>query len=237
VFARLVTLSVLLLLCASPAAALTLAEITPLYFDEVPNGFSPASVAAAGRVPDFVTDTGDLFLGAGDPASGAPFQITSQVVSVVHQLPAMATPTDPAIVDSTWTIENVSAGALTAPLLLFTVLDPLDTYPGDPVIGLDADLLEIVSFDPAGADILYGAVALPDLAGGQSTQFTVRYVVAGPLQVQNASQLLAPMGLAVAATYTAVPEPSTLLLAVGGLLLTALCGRNPTARGAQRDTE
>jgi hypothetical protein len=225
----------------SHASALTLDDVTPLYFDVVPYGFSPAAVAAAGRSPDALTTSSDLFLGAGTPASGAPVQVSSQVISAVHQLPPSPTPADPAIIDSSWTIANVSAGALSAPLLLFTALDPLDTYPGDPVIGLDAGLLRLVAYSfgasfgasSGGPEIVYGAVSLPDLAQGESTQITVRYVIASPLQVQDATQLIAPLGLAVALTYTELPEPSTLLLAVGGLFLTALCGRSQPGPGGE----
>ena len=221
--------SVLLLVCVSPAGALTLAETTPLFFDEVANGFSPSAVAAAGLSPGAATDTSDTFVSAG--GSGADVLILSQTVSLVHQQPDPITPSNPAIVDSTWTVQNASGAALAMPLLLFTALDPLDTYPGDPVIGLDANLLTLVTFDNGGPQIIYGAVTLPDLADGETTEITVRYVVAGPLEVQNASQLIAPLGLAVAVTYTELPEPSTLLLALGGLIVCARLGRNRPARG------
>lgn len=220
----------LLILGSGSARALTIDEITPLFFDEVDSGFSLASVAATGRTPDVRVTTSDLLLGAGAPSTGAPVQVTSQVVTTIHRLPPMATPEDPAIVDSTWTIENVAAGALRAPLLLFVVLDPLDTYPGDPLIGLDADLLKLVSYTSGGTDYVYGAAPLPDLDVGQTAEITVRYVVAGPLAVQNGSLRIAPLGLTVAATYAEVPEPSTLMLIGGALGGLAIFGRIRPAR-------
>jgi len=221
-------------LLAAPAAALTLEDISPLYFEgQGGQGFNPADVAALGRTPSLAATPLDLFLPAGGPTSGAPIQVVSQVVTTIHQLPSEATPANPAIVDSTWTIQNVTAGALAAPALLFTTLDPLDTYPGDPQIGLDADLLSLLAYQPPAAPgLVYGAVVLPDLAQGESTQILVRYVVAGPLAISDVSQVLAPLGLAVAATYTVVPEPTTLWLCGVGLLGIALLGRRPaTARG------
>jgi len=226
----------LLALCASPAAALTIDDVAPLFFDVVAQGFSPDAVAAIGRGADASITPSDTFLGAGAPSTGAPVLVLSQTISQVHQRPDPITPSNPAIVDSLWTLQNASGAALSAPLLLFTVLDPLGTYPGDPLIGLDANLLQLVSYSNGGPEILYGAVALPDLLDGESTQITVRYVVGGPLQVQNATQLIAPLGLAVAVTYTAVPEPSTLLLAMGGLMASARLGRNRPARRGTRST-
>jgi hypothetical protein len=103
-------------------------------------------------------------------------------------------------------------------VLLFTTLDPLDTYPGDPLIGLDADLLDLLVYTPpSGPAIVYGALVLPDLAQGESVEILVRYVVGGPLEIQDATQVLAPLGLAVAVTYAPVPEPSTLALCALGL--------------------
>jgi hypothetical protein len=208
-----------LALAAAPASALTQDDITPLYFQPGgAQGFDPTDVAAIGRTPNLAASFTDLFLGAGGPSSGAPVQITSQVVSEIHQLPANATPSDPAIVDSTWTVQNVSAGALAVPVLLFTTLDPLDTYPGDPLIGFDADLLDLLVYTPpSGPAIVYGALVLPDLAQGESVEILVRYVVGGPLEIQDATQVLAPLGLAVAVTYAPVPEPSTLALCALGL--------------------
>jgi hypothetical protein len=223
------------LLAASPAFALTIDDVTPLFFDGPGGqGFAPASVAAIGRTPDATATPADLFLAAGGPTSGAPVVVVSQVISQIQQLPSVATPEDPAIVDSTWTLRNASGGPLLAPLLLFTVLDPLDTYPGDPAIGLDADLLRLLAYSAGGTDYVYGAAALPDLADGESAEILVRYVVAGPLVVQDASELLAPLGLAVAASYTSVPEPSTGLLLGGALAgLAAAERRRERARGAR----
>ncbi len=226
----------LLLVSPLPAAALTIDDVTPLYFQaDQGQGFDPADVAASGIAPSLEATPSDLFIGAGGPSSGASVRVSSQAITTIHQLPATATPSDPAIVDSTWTIENVSAGALAAPVLLFTVLDPLNTYPGNPQIGLDGDLLDLLRYvPPSGPDILYGAIVLPDLAEGESTEILVRYVVGGPLAISDASQVLAPLGLAVALSYTEVPEPTTLLLCATGLAGIALFGRRrETARGGR----
>lgn len=228
-----VAISSIALAISGPAAALTVDDIEPIYFQGSGlQGFDPADVAAIGRTPNLAASFNDLFLGAGGTSTGAPVQITSQVVSEIHQLPGNPTPSNPAIVDSMWTIENVSAGALVTPALLFTTLDPLGTYPGDPLIGLDADLLDLLAYTPpAGAGIVYGAIVLPDLAEGDSAEVLVRYVVGGPLQIDDASQVLAPLGLAVAVTYTTVPEPSTLLLCGLGLAGMAAYGRQERASG------
>ncbi len=218
------------------ATALTIDDISPLFFVGTGGqGFDPDDVAALGRTPGFAADSNDMFLAAGGPSTGAPVQVSSQVVTTVHQLPAMATPDDPAIVDSTWTIVNDASFSILQPILLFTTLDPLDTYPGDPQIGLDADLLALLTFQPpVGPGIVYGGVVLPDLAPGASTQILVRYVVAGPLEISDVSQVLAPLGLAAALSYTAVPEPTTLLLCCIGLAGIALAGRrDPSVRGGR----
>ena len=214
-------------LLAGPAGALTIDDIDPLYFGPgQAQGFDPVEIAAIGRSPNLQASPFDSFLGVGGASSSSSVRVTSQVIGEIHQLPANATPADPAIVDSTWTIQNISAGALSQPVLLFTVLDPADTYPGDPLIGLDAGLLDLLEFVPSsGPSIVYGAVQLPDLGQGESAEIVVRYVVGGPLQLNDASQVLAPLGLAMAVTYATVPEPSTLLLCGLALAGIAVGGR------------
>jgi hypothetical protein len=199
-----------------PARALTLDDITPLYFDGPGGyGFDGAAAAAAGRSAGFSATPFDRRI----TAPGSAVTIAQQL-STVHQAPASPTDATPTIVDSIWTITNVAAGDLYAPMLVFTSLDPLNTYSSGtkPRQGLDADLLALLAYSSGGTNYLFGAVALPDLAEGDSAEFTLRYVVATPLLSGSTGQLLAPLGVSLLASHTTIPEPSTFCLLAFGLL-------------------
>lgn len=202
-------------LFSSPATALTVAEITPFFFD-ADAGFDVAGVSGAGRTAAFGATPDDAWT-----AADVGIRI-DQRITRVHQLPGGFTLDTPAIVDSTWTITNTGADELIAALLVFTSLDPLDAYaPGGskPLQGLDGDLLQLLAYSHSGMDYLFGAAPLPDLSVGESAEVTVRYVVASPLRTQGGSRLLAPMGVSLLRSYVRLPEPSTLLLMSMGLTL------------------
>jgi hypothetical protein len=133
------------------------------------------------------------------------------------------------IADSLWTVHNQTGRLLVAPLLVFTSVDPQHLYPiALPPTGLDADLLQVLSYSYAGGDLFYGAIRLPTMPDGTQTQVTVRYVVAGALAPGNPVPL-PPLGVAVLGSYALVPEPSTAALLGAGLVLAAARARSKRA--------
>lgn len=209
---------------SEPARALTVADIEPLYFEGAGGlGFSAGAVAAAGRAPAFSATSSDLQLTAG---AGSGFQVgISQALGPVHQNPASPSASTPVIADSTWTLRNNTSTTLLAPLLVFTRVDPQQTYPiALPQTGLDADLLALLRYSFANESRLLGAIALPTLRPGESADVTVRYVVAGALAPGNPAQL-PPLGVTVLGSYAAVPEPASGALVCAGLALLAARAR------------
>lgn len=214
-------LLLLLLLLGSPAAALSIDEIEPLYFDGIGgSGFSIDAVAAPGLVPGYAATAGDDWIAAGNAALGLPIQI-DQNLGTFHQQPAVPTRTNPIIADSSWRVRNDSAGILVAPLLVFVDVDPSGTISLPPPTGLDGDLLEILAYSFGGDDFAFGVVQLPDLAEGEFVDITVRYVVGGPLP-GGGGGALPPLGVALLNSYEVVPEPTTALLLGVGLVLCRL---------------
>jgi hypothetical protein len=129
------------------------------------------------------------------------------------------------IADSTWRVDNVSAGNLSAPLLVFTSVDPAGTYPVSvPLTGLDAGPLDLLAYSFGATDYVYGVFQLPDLAVGEHAEVTVRYIVAGDLAPGSPAPLPA-LGVAMLGSYTLIPEPSTGLLLGFGLSLCAAAVR------------
>jgi len=220
-----VAVALIALACPALARALSIGEITPLYFDGAGGqGFSQSAVSAAGLAPGYAALPSDDWIAAGAAILGLPIEV-EQNLGAVHQNPGQPSFANPVIADSTWTIRNDSGRALTRPLLVFTSVDPQDAYPiALPPTGLDADLLAVLSYSFQGATLLYGAIELPDLAQGAQTQVLVRYVVAGAL-APGTPLTLPPLGVAVVGSYTIVPEPSTGVLVSAGLLLVAAAAR------------
>jgi hypothetical protein len=212
------------LLAPALAQALGIQDISPLYFDGAGGqGFSASAVAAAGLTAAYDATPADDWIAAG-AAQGLPIQI-EQNLTTVHQNPQDPSFPNPVIADSTWTLHNLSGRALKSPLLVFTSVDPQDVYPISlPPTGLDAELLAVLRYSYAGGTLLYGAIALPDLAAGATAQVLVRYVVAGDLAPGDPLPL-PPLGVAVAGSYRVVPEPSTALLLSAGLFLVAASAR------------
>jgi hypothetical protein len=220
-----ILLLVALLLPAS-APALGIGDIEPLYFDGPGGqGFDPGDVAAIGRSPAFTAGTTG-WLSAGAKGSGAQLEIT-QALGTVHQDPGSPSFGSPVIADSIWTVRNQTTGTLSAPLLVFTSVDPRHLYPITlPPTGLDANLLVLLSYSFSGGNLLYGAIQLPDLAPGAMAQLTVRYVVAGGLATGDT---LPPLGVSGLRNYALVPEPASALLLGGGVLWLALARRRRRA--------
>lgn len=202
----------LAMLLAPPAVALTIGDISELYFAGPAGfGFDAGDVAGAGFSAAFSASPGDDWIDAGEKSLGLPIRIT-QNLGTIHQDPEGDGETpgtgNPYIADSRWTVWNKTGRKLLAPLLVFTVVDPLDSYPDVPT-GLDGDLLQILQYSSGGADYLFGVVGLPDLEDDGSVDIDVRYVVAGPLE----DDFLPPLGLMALGTYeTLVPEPDAVLL-------------------------
>jgi hypothetical protein len=208
-------------LLAGPAGAVTVDDLSPLYFQGLNGyGFDIAATQSAGRTADFSATAADRWIDAPGPKIAI-----AQRVETIHQAPAVSSLATPAIVDSIWTVTNVGAGDLIAPLLVFTSLDPLaPSGTARPLQGLDANLLALLAYSNAGADYLFPAAALPDLQQGESAEFTLRYVIASALPASSSSQLLAPLGVSLLGGYATVPEPSTLLLLAVGLTVTCTRG-------------
>jgi hypothetical protein len=202
----------LALLLAPAAGALTIGDISELYFTGPSGfGFDAGDATAAGFGRSFRAGPSDDWIEAGEKSLGLPIRIT-QNLGTIHQDPEGDGETpgtgNPYIADSRWTVKNKTGRDLLAPLLVFTLVDPLDSYPDVPT-GLDGDLLQILEYSSAGVDYLFGVVALPDLEENGSVDIDVRYVVAGPLE----DDFLPPLGLMALGSYEMlVPEPGGLLL-------------------------
>lgn len=212
------------LLMSAPAGALGVGDITPLYFDGIGGqGFDATDVAGIARGIDFSATPGDDWYAAGDASFDLDLAV-DQLTLTPQQNPGSPSFANPIIADAVWSVSNVSAGTLIAPLLVFTSVDPLGLYPvALPPTGLDADGLDLLAYSFGGDDYVYGAILLPDLAEGQSVQVNVRYVVAGAVDSGNLDDVLPPLALAVLGSYQVVPEPGSVGLV--GLGLVALAWR------------
>ncbi|MDJ0869639.1 MAG: PEP-CTERM sorting domain-containing protein [Myxococcota bacterium] len=239
-----VLLAVIGLCSAAPraATALTITDLTPLYFGGSAGGggggefgFSQSELIEAGLVPRLRASSLQTWLAAGPASLGLPVSI-SQQLTTIHANPQAdgrrASLDDPLIADSIWTVRNDSGAPLLDAWLVYTVADPSGLLPGVP-LGLDGDLMEIVEYSSDGSgvpDYFFGAVALADLGAGQSTSFLVRYVVAGNLLLDSGSGALTLPTLGVSTLL--VPEPGTALaLGVGLLCLGGARRRSSPASG------
>lgn len=227
-------LALLLLVAAAPGArALGLEDINPLYF-EGPGGFGfdPADAAGLSLAPIFRAVAGDDWIEAGNIALGLPIQV-EQKLGTIHQNPRKPRLAKPFIADSTWTVHNETGRDLLAPLLVFSLVDPDDSYRDIPT-GLDADLLELLEYSFGGVDYVFGVMKLPDLGDGEFFDVDVRYVVAGKLERSGSDLVMPPLGLATLGTYAQVPEPGAALLVGLGLLMAGAVRRRLPSRSASR---
>lgn len=221
---RWIPLAAFVWIAAFPTAVLsiTIADVAPLFFDGVGGyGTSAPTAASAGESPAYVATPYDAWLSAG--ASGSHPLAIQQTLTTVHQNPSTPSGANPVIADSSWRIENLTAGYLIDPLLVFTIVDPSGLYPAAlPLLGLDANLVDLVAYSSGGVDYLFGAMRLPSLGNGDFADITVRYVATGPLA---GGEILPALGVSVLGSYTFVPEPTTALLVLVGLGLTAASRR------------
>jgi hypothetical protein len=207
---------------AASASALSIRDTKPLWFDGPGHyGFDAAAVAAAGLAPAFEADSEDTWLDAGDSRSQLPIAIDVDL-GKVHKNPQArgGTPSrrHPVIADSTWTVTNHSGGALDDALLVFTLGDSSGRRRPKPV-ALDGNLVEILEYSHDGVDYTFGAVRLGDLAEGDSTTVTVRYLVGKSLARKRSRLLLPPLGVSAVTGWSLVPEPATAAALGLGLLV------------------
>lgn len=219
-----------LLLASDPAAALSLADTTPLYFAGPGGyGFDAAAVSAAGLSPTLQADAGDNWIDAGGSKLGLPIAIDVDLQKV-HKNPQKRgrkpNQKRPIIADSVWTVTNRSGEALEDAVLVFSLGDTSarkqkKIEKKSKKVALDGNLVEILAYSFQGEDYLLGAVRLGDLAAegaGSSVSIDVRYIVAGKLPRKGKKLLLPPLGVSGLTGWTAVPEPATGALIAFGLL-------------------
>lgn len=220
-----------LLLASGPAAALSLADTTPLYFAGPGGyGFDAAAVSAAGLSPTLQADPDDGWIDAGGSKLGLPIAIDIDLQKV-HKNPQKRgrkpNTKRPIIADSTWTVTNRSGEALEDAVLVFSLGDTSASKNQKKAakksgkVALDGNLIEILAYSFQGEDYLLGAVHLGDLAAegaGSSVSIDVRYIVAGKLPRKGTKLLLPPLGVSGLTGWTAVPEPATGALIAFGLL-------------------
>lgn len=225
-----------LVLAAAPAAALTVGaggpspiSVTPLWykgpglagiaspvaFDWTATPESAWVPAAAGSPPQPLAITQSLQL----PAIQHPQQPAGS--SSPGTPPGTPTQTLPFVADSLWTVRNSTGAAWVAPLLVVTFIDYASTgYPSVPV-ALDDGLVEVLRYTAEGQTYLFGAIPLGPLAPGESKQVRIRYIVGGALPLVGGSYQLPQLAVSGVLEATLVPEPSSWLLVVAGLVAVA----------------
>lgn len=212
-------LAALVVLASRDASALSIADVSPLYF-RGPSGFGflAADVAAAGFAPSFTASPSDDWVSAG--SGGQALSIAQRLVAI-HQNPQRAgrtpSPADPWIVDSLWTVRNDSGRDLPSGLLVFTQGDAIERYPGVPV-ALDGDLLSILDYSAGGVDYFFGAAVLPSLGEGQSVDVLVRYVAGGLLDYDAGRNAYVLPTLGLYGLVAPIPEPGTAIALALGLV-------------------
>jgi len=232
-------------LATAPASALTVGgaaavKIDPVYFHLGGNfGLN------TGPAFDFPVNAADdwRLVGQRDDLS---FTINLQTPVVQNpQFPASSmntlgtkgTPstTNPFVADSIWTITNNTDKTLNKAYLVFEAVDLGPTallprgYP-DILVGMDQNLsgFKIVKYTDLETEssFFFGALPLGTLGAKGSTQIRVRYIVAGALPQNGANLVMPPFTIA---GLINVPEPGTLVLLAGGLVLFAAAGRRRCA--------
>ena len=232
--------AIAVVIAAADARALSVSDISPLYFNGPGRfGFTAADVARAQLSVSDAASVRDTWLSAGGQGvSPLPMLGIDQHLGTIYSNPQGAgrTPSvaDPFIADSTWTVHNNSGARLPPSYLVFVQADPTSQYPGMP-IGLDGDLLSIVDYSYGESEYLFGAIPLPSLGVGQSFDVAVRYVVGGTLDFDSGqgALVLPRFGL----QCLVVPEPAPIAGLALGLAATALHslrGRASAGSGCRR---
>jgi hypothetical protein len=233
-------------LSAAGASALTLGGtgtlIDPVYFNSGGN-FG----LITGPAFDFAANSTNDWRGVG---SGGAISIQTNLLTPVLQNPQspassmnpsgpQGTPTtiNPFVADSVWRVTNTTPGMLNHAYLILEAVNLAPTalvpggYPNIPV-GIDRNLISVVQYTYPGATtpLYFAALSLGSLAPngspGDSTQILVPYIVAGALPQSGANLVMPPFSVAALIN---VPEPGTLLLVGGGVVLLAATHRRRCA--------
>jgi hypothetical protein len=237
---------------AGGAGALTIADTNPLFFVGGGQfGFAEAAVDAAGLPVAGTATSADPFLTAGNAIYNPSISITQSLGPIYqnpqafYQNPAggcqpgdvCATPADPFIADSTWTVTNQTGRDLDSLFLIFTRVSLAGGYPDIPV-ALDGNLIQILEYTAGASTYWFAMVSLGALGDGdandatpgeapQSTQFTMRYIVGGDMPFTGNVQVMPPIGVyGLERVGAPIPEPATALLMASGLVALAMAKRS-----------
>jgi len=229
-----------LLLGAVPAGALTisgLGGVEPAYFNpKNTTGLAPGQ----GLSPDFSISPDIPQIRICNLASAActnPDISVTQTLSTIYQRPQTTGDTPslsiPYVADVIFTLERIttpksscSDGEGCGPIdpILLTFAAFTDPYVGAPPVALDlgsaGGLTPLLLMErlTGGTLKLFPVNKLPGLNVGEQTQFTVRYVIGGAMQPNALGGYDLPP---IALTGFEVPEPSTALLLLAGLVAVA----------------
>lgn len=221
----------LLVLAASAAQAVSLAQLEPVHFNGMGiRGASPTELAAFGLAPSFFAGPRDTLVSFGDAATG--FAVPSVSIVAVHNRPQSSglvpTPANPYVADVRYVIETTSwANSALPPLLGISRFVDYDTAE----VALDVSALEgatpLTVIEATNNGTQFFAVQFAPLAtwalrpNGTTryNEFTLRFVIGGPMpsDLGPGCCCTPQVDLFGLATYQ-VPEPGTGLLLAAGLL-------------------
>jgi hypothetical protein len=203
--------------------------IDPLYFA----GYGQFGLSGPGNGPDWYASAPVTWLSVAN-ATEVALRVEQQLQLPPVQFPqaphlsqnpgtnggahVAATAAQPVVVDSTWTVHNMSGRALEDVLFIITRTVPQQGYPALDV-ALDDNLVGVLAYTGTTSGTrYYGAIPLGDLAMGETATFTMRYIVSGNLPLIDSRCLLPQLSAAALVAGDYVPEPTTAVLLALGLL-------------------